>query len=124
MLDSKMKPEVKEKWIDTLLSGKYEQGREELQTADGKFCCLGVLCEMAIADGVVVDVEKAGTVTYNGEYQFLPYEVQQWAGMKSNDGEFSEYNELENYAESFSLAVMNDAGKTFPELVDKIRVNF
>jgi hypothetical protein len=33
-------------WTDALLSGKYEKGQRRLKR-DGKYCCLGVLCELA-----------------------------------------------------------------------------
>lgn len=41
-----MNPELKAKWVAALRSGKYEQGHEYLNK-DGKFCCLGVLCDVA-----------------------------------------------------------------------------
>jgi hypothetical protein len=41
-----MSPDVKKLWIDALLSGEFEQGKHTLQTTDGKYCCLGVLCEV------------------------------------------------------------------------------
>lgn len=35
--------EIKQKWLDALRSGQYEQGHGKLKTDDGKYCCLGVL---------------------------------------------------------------------------------
>jgi len=40
-----MKADLKAKWVEALRSGKYEQGRGALLN-DGKYCCLGVLCEV------------------------------------------------------------------------------
>lgn len=37
-----MKPALKKKWVDALLSGEYKQGKGVLQKS-GRFCCLGVL---------------------------------------------------------------------------------
>lgn len=37
-----MDKELKQKWIDALRSGKYEQGTGSLED-NGKYCCLGVL---------------------------------------------------------------------------------
>jgi hypothetical protein len=34
-----------QRWIDTLRSGKYQQGRHQLRRDDA-YCCLGVLCDM------------------------------------------------------------------------------
>lgn len=41
-----MKSELKKTWIEALRSGKYEQGTHNLKR-NGKYCCLGVLCEIA-----------------------------------------------------------------------------
>jgi hypothetical protein len=41
-----MTPELKAKWLAALRSGKYQQGEGALNK-DGKFCCLGVLCDVA-----------------------------------------------------------------------------
>ena len=43
-----MKPNTKRLrlWADALLSGKYEQGRGQLKTEYGLYCCLGVACEV------------------------------------------------------------------------------
>ena len=40
-----MDPELKQKWIDALRSGKYQQARSQLRSGEG-FCCLGVLCDI------------------------------------------------------------------------------
>jgi hypothetical protein len=40
-----MTPETFDKWTAALRSGKYKQGKNALQ-ANGRFCCLGVLCEV------------------------------------------------------------------------------
>lgn len=51
-----MKPAVKKRWIKALRSGEYEQGHGRLHTADGKFCCLGVLADIeAMGDWVLED---------------------------------------------------------------------
>lgn len=41
-----MTPELKTKWLGALRSGKYEQGHHHLHEGN-KFCCLGVLCDIA-----------------------------------------------------------------------------
>lgn len=42
----KLKPEVKQKWLQALRSGSYKQGKHVLRTADNHYCCLGVLCDV------------------------------------------------------------------------------
>lgn len=41
-----MNSEWKQKWIEALRSGKYEQGKHVLRSGDNKYCCLGVLCDI------------------------------------------------------------------------------
>jgi hypothetical protein len=45
-----MNKEIADKWIEALRSGEYEQGIASLQSG-GRFCCLGVLCDLAIKEG-------------------------------------------------------------------------
>ena len=40
-----MTREFKEKWIEALLSGDYEQGQGQL-VSNGKFCCLAVALDI------------------------------------------------------------------------------
>jgi hypothetical protein len=39
----RMKKEYLDKWLAALRSGKYKQGKHQLKTDSGAFCCLGVL---------------------------------------------------------------------------------
>lgn len=41
-----MTPELKQRWVDALRSGDYQQGQSYLAN-NGSYCCLGVLCEVA-----------------------------------------------------------------------------
>lgn len=46
--DSKMDPELKQKWIAALKSGEYKQGKSCLHDVEqDTYCCLGVLNEVA-----------------------------------------------------------------------------
>lgn len=53
MESSIMKQELKNKWVEALRSGDYQQGRSVLRSHDDKFCCLGVLCDIASKDGIL-----------------------------------------------------------------------
>lgn len=92
--DRKMVPHVKAMWVTGLLSGLYPQGIGSLHvlpsetTSKEGFCCLGVLCEVAIRAGVELKRESgnmgdlvADHVFYNGYGQYLPPEVAKWAGL-------------------------------------------
>lgn len=50
-----MNKDLQDKWVKALRSGKYEQGAERLCTQtdsdqEAKFCCLGVLYDIAVDD--------------------------------------------------------------------------
>jgi hypothetical protein len=47
-----MKQEIKDRWIEKLESGEYDQATGFLTNGNG-FCCLGVLCEVAVEDGII-----------------------------------------------------------------------
>jgi hypothetical protein len=58
----KLRPGVKALWLDALRSGEYQQAQRTLQVRkeDGSaFCCLGVLCDVALKNGVPVVAEPA-----------------------------------------------------------------
>jgi hypothetical protein len=89
-----MNPEAKALWTAALRSGEYQQGKWSLN-ANGKLCCLGVLCEVAVKAGVRVrvrvrvkttttydlrDNEKSFTI-YDGEDMVPPPSVREWAGL-------------------------------------------
>ena len=50
-----MNPELKEKWITALKSGKYQQGQHVLRNKNNEFCCLGVLCDIINPNGWKVE---------------------------------------------------------------------
>ena len=85
-----MNPEVKAQWVEALRSGEYEQGRNELQL-NGRFCCLGVLCDLAVKAGVCtsreVTTDEEVSVHYGtfGSYSSLPEEVIEWAGLDTSN---------------------------------------
>lgn len=137
-----MNPEVKAKWLPALRSGDYKQTTSILNNNQGGFCCLGVLCEIAVADHVV---ESQGTIEgcveyYSGpadvERSVLPTAVMDWAGVAGNNptvtfplSEIPEefHPELEsNWTVdrdgnvNITLAGLNDSGVTFSVIADLI----
>lgn len=120
MARPKLKKRVKAQWLAALRSGDYGQGRGALRkrAANGdKFCCLGVLCELAVKAGVI----GAGSPHYpNDTYSYgeyadsavLPREVQEWAFTRaSQDDDANLYNP---FAGGHALAEWND-GMVAPE---------
>lgn len=115
-----MKAEIKEKWIAALESGEYEQGREYLHKGN-KFCCLGVLCDLAVKDGVEVKItEEPGDAALHFAYDemsgILPIKVMRWSGLLCSTGGY----EAED-GSTETLTRQNDLGKTFKELAEIIR---
>ena len=121
-----MRQAIANKWAEALESGEYEQGRRALAVSDPgpgpslRHCCLGVLCELAIADGVALDKTPAydGTprITYANQASTLPEEVQEWAGMRTNEGTLQTSG-------LYTLSGHNDDGVPFSEIASIIREN-
>jgi hypothetical protein len=94
-----VKEDIKAQWVAALRSGEFEQGKTALKTNEGSYCCLGVLCELAVREGVAVAVPSIGkdnefsahSNNYFGpgpdwdsdgmESGLLPEVVQKWAGL-------------------------------------------
>ena len=93
------------KFIDALVYGGYEQCSGKL-CESGKYCCLGVACEVAIKNGVELNVvnvdptpclcgavhgDEDGTgKTYDGETGILPPAVAAWLGLEDERDERGE----------------------------------
>jgi len=107
-----MNKEIQARWFEALLSGDYPQTRGTLHRIhaspinDAGFCCLGVLCELAVADG---KLERFGA-----NY-----------GFSSNDmhSGFPPDIIIDDYAclprnITRKVAAMNDDNATFAEIVE------
>ena len=104
------------KWVAALRSGNYEQGRGAL-CREGKYCCLGVACVVAIENGLEVTAVKELSdreiVLYDKQFSFPPTSVQKWLGLYTKCG-----------SDSVDLVVANDNdGLSFSEIADLIEAN-
>jgi hypothetical protein len=91
----KLDPEVKAAWLQALRSGEYEQGTEMLRTRNDRYCCLGVLCELAIQADVVQRRHRPsmpaeweyGSDEDGGDWMagFPPMKVRRWAGFPTDE---------------------------------------
>jgi hypothetical protein len=113
-----MRDDIKERWVAKLRSGDYLQTKNVLQNEEG-YCCLGVLCEIAVEDGIAENDFYDGRRCYNttksisGDeetgYSTLPQGLLYWAALTGRD--------------SIHLARMNDQeGKNFHEIADYIEL--
>lgn len=83
------------KWVDALRSGEFSQTKQVLGKVeeDGSvsYCCLGVLCEVALADGMNINREVD---PYHHELRFdgvtgIPgWEVAVYAGLQESYDEY------------------------------------
>lgn len=115
-----MNKEVIKEWVNGLRSGEYSQGREALNVC-GRYCCLGVLTDIAVKKGVLSEHKlsdlMSGMVAYGSEDEthILPTEVQEWAGLESGNPQIN----------GSCIAYWNDfIGKSFNELADMIEEEY
>lgn len=105
-------------WVDALRSGEYKQGEGRLARVDNTYCCLGVVCELAIKNGLDV-VKQIYTIdscySYDDEPSFLPLKVREWLGFNSSDT----HGKLSSSIHP-SLTSANDSGVAFNQIADLI----
>jgi hypothetical protein len=131
-----MNTEVKQKWIDALRSGKYEQGSEKLRSVTG-YCCLGVLCDLYSKEqgaewefrGITeTNLQPKDYWYFEGESEFLPDSVREWAGFNVNNPsvrvDVTDNDDEDDWFYNDEIANLNDSGYTFNELSKLIEQQF
>jgi len=115
---------TKQDWIDALESGQYEQGKFALKN-NNEFCCLGVLCDLFVKEGIGEWEEDVNTnddvefiyegVTFRGT---IPSSIYTKFGLDTSIGDDTDtYVTLLNY-----LVTMNDVdGRSFKEIAEVIK---
>jgi hypothetical protein len=129
-MGQKMNPRIKALWVNELRNGGHEQGVEALcrlkfDKANPEYCCLGILCEIAVREGVIkpaIPIYRGGSDETLFDYadeptNLLPAVVQRWAGLSSEDPEVDAGN-IGRTEES--LAGLNDSGASFAEIAQII----
>lgn len=114
-------------WTDALRSGKYEQGQDYL-CRDGKFCCLGVLCEIQELPKEVVE----GDIYYvfEGLESYATKRALQWSVIPASAQPtiLEDLNLRQTVTDGVGdgrslhthLICMNDEGRSFNEIADYI----
>lgn len=112
-----MNPVAKELWLSALRSGEFVQGTGSLLN-DGRYCCLGVLSEVALQNGVEVKKGRCWSdhcdckqVTFDDHSSYQPASVASWANLSPSSSATN------------ILAGKNDGGATFAEIADWIEEN-
>lgn len=121
---TRTRDEVYHLWVQALRSGKYEQATGQLRTVEYDytgdeikikratgFCCLGVLCDLAVKDG---------GPEWDNDSDFC-------RGIYSDDGEppenFRKFMELDDDMVAHLIKMNDDDGATFDEIADEIEFN-
>tara|TARA_R100001244_G_scaffold129809_3_gene101490 strand:- start:789 stop:1172 length:384 start_codon:yes stop_codon:yes gene_type:complete len=122
-----MKSNVKAKWIETLESGRYRQGHDQLKipgtkNTKAKYCCLGVLCN--------IYMKETGKGKWHSDGYFLlgdieeetelPRTVKEWAGLNRTNPR------ININGESHDISELNDGHiflkrRSFKEIAQLIR---
>ena len=125
-----MNQQIKQKWVDALNSGEYEQQRlGQLHNPDG-WCCLGVLCDIYAQEKGIdwedYDYSESNSPAYIlGSSEFLPPVVAEWAEFEPHEsnGENRDvmilFNDVPHY-----LSTLNDSlkyGLDFKGIANLIR---
>lgn len=112
------KEKLIELWLQALESGEYVQGKGELVDQDNpqdiKYCCLGVLCDVARKNGINTRFDGRG---------YLPRRISRLIGM-TEEGRFNSPITLRyhnNYSEFEDLTRINDWGISFKRIAKIIR---
>lgn len=125
------------RWVDALRSGEFRQGTGALHTREGDkdlYCCLGVACDLARADGALVDpkwryraIDKMAYYGETGEGHLLPAEAAVWLGFDPDlDDVALRYEEhgpddpTEGSSHEASAAELNDNGWDFGDIAQAI----
>lgn len=127
-----MNPDIKKRWVAVLCSGEYQQGKFGLRNGADQYCCLGVLVDLAVKEGVVKWSDKAGIGIDDDPaanyYQVLagaddpiggsvlPPQVTTWAGLEPGVCNPMVVHDNDNN----SLAGLNDGGIPFATIASVI----
>jgi hypothetical protein len=123
-----MNQEIKNEWVTALRSGDYKQGQSLLRRTEDDdvypdgYCCLGVLCELAVQHAVIppAQLDESDSYYVYGEAKdrkgaYLPRKVRDWADTDST----SPVVTLPSGGRA-NLPSLNDSGFTFDQIADVI----
>ena len=114
-----MNVDIAKLWCAALRDPTARQGQLQLGALDGSRCCLGVLCDLAVAAEVITVGTSDECVVYDGQTLSLPKAVLVWAGIRSCKGQYGFWER--NIPRT--LMGDNDAGRTFGEIATIIEAN-
>lgn len=110
----KIRPEIKEKWLQALKSGDYVKGKNFLKSSENEYCCLGVLCDLHREEHENEWTDNTHFDKYMGCGTYLPDGVADWAF------EIFETNRFDITSLQHSLAEINDESEDFNKVIAEI----
>lgn len=137
-----MHQHVKDLWTARLRLEPDKQGRGTLHDPDGKLCCLGVLCVLAVEAGVPVSIDvvdengyagntfigsdiNKGVVAYDGCTLIPPRSVLEWAGLTEGNLGADLRVQPSHETGKRTLTYVNDSMQyTFPQIADLIDAQY
>lgn len=123
-----MNADVKAKWLAALRSGDYRQGTDRLNYGNATYCCLGVLCEIAVAERATEPATRVGdgsTMMYGWSSTTPPEAVMAWAGI-DDERRFPALNTgtpLEWTAQNVLIEMNDGQGASFEQIADWVEEN-
>lgn len=112
-----IKPEIKKLWLDALNSGEYKRANSALQDSEGKYCCLGVLCDLydkvhGQNNWTKEDPQDDDSfdIAYMEESAYLPGQVRNWAFENIGDDDLSPYHAYTKFEDQ--VAEINDGSES------------
>ena len=119
-----MKARIKARWVEKLRSDEFQQGQGYLRDCGDNYCCLGVLCEIAVEEGVIAapTISKDGGDCYTywgestGSWAQLPPEVKAWAQFDDDYVLFG----LGGGIDATLVTINDDLKYTFDQIADLI----
>lgn len=110
-------------WADALRSGEYKQGTGTLKDEDGRYCCLGVACEISGLgewDTARRYVISDGSMDGDYDIAFMPQSVAEWYGFENGNVRLDTVMGRPEFA-----TTLNDAYRyNFKEIADAIERTF
>ncbi len=114
---------MRDRWIPALRSGDYVQGHGALRSQDDRYCCLGVLTDLLVQDGLIPawdlfqDDEGPPTYAVDGERHYLPTQVRDAIGTQN----MMAFERLSGPDDGVTLVELNDAAScSFADIADVI----
>lgn len=110
-----MKSVVKKAWVKALRSGEFKQGTIGLRNLDDTYDPVGVLCELAVREGIIGEPTEFSLgfiygVEGDASATACPKVVLDWAGLK--------------WYHTNRLIRMNDSGEKFTSIAGYIEKEF